>query len=146
MLSFVVIGAGFLSCSIGGLIALKKGSAQVAFVQLAGSLVCILLILLIDFMPVWTFVIYLIFWGAFVVGDSPQFSTLAAKTAPPEWVGSALTIMNSIGFALTIPSIYLANYLISVYHHPAILIFLALGPLFGLIHTKRLFFLANSLD
>ncbi len=142
MLSFLAIGSGFFSCAIGGLVALKKGSAQVAFFQLAGSLVCILLIMVIDLMPREVFILYLILWGALVVGDSPHFSTLAAKTAPPEWVGSALTIMNSMGFALTIPSIYLANYLMVTYRHPAILLFLALGPLSGLIFTKRLFPLA----
>lgn len=142
VLSFVAIGVGFFSCAIGGLMALKKGSAQIAFFQLAGSLLCISLILFIDFMPKEIFIMYLIFWGAMVIGDSPHFSTLAAKTAPPELLGSALTIMNSIGFALTIPSIYLANYLTITYGHPAILVFLALGPLFGLIFTKKLFSLA----
>jgi len=138
MWSFVVIASGAIGCGYGGMIALKKGSAKVAFFQLFGSLICILLLSGIQFMPTWIFMVYMVVWGIFVVGDSPQFSTLAAKTAPPQLVGSALTIMNSIGFALTIPSIYLATFLTDLSNNPYPLIFLAVGPILGLLFTRKL--------
>lgn len=136
--SFVAIASGFLGSAIGGIYAQRFGSARVAYVQLFGSLICILLTVAIDIMHPVVFVSYMVMWGTFVVGDSPQFSTLAARTAPKEWMGSALTIMNSIGFALTIPSIILANYLLSAYDNPKAFLILAIGPIFGLYHTRRL--------
>lgn len=43
-------------------------------------------------------------WGMSVVADSPMFSTLIAQAAPDENRATALTIVNSIGFAITILS------------------------------------------
>lgn len=136
--SFIIIASGFFGSAVGGIFATTYGSARVAFFQLTGSLGCILLTVFIDFMPPWLFMTYMIVWGIFVVGDSPQFSTLAAKTSPRESVGSALTIMNSLGFALTIPSIVLSNYLVTQINHPKAFLILAIGPLFGLFFIKQL--------
>ena len=41
-------------------------------------------------------------WGMVVIMDSPQFSSLIAQTADPENKASALTIVNCIGFSITI--------------------------------------------
>ena len=60
--------------------------------------------------PTPIFVIAMLVWGVFVVGDSPQFSTLNALTAPRELVGSGLTIVTSIGFGVTIISIEVAPF------------------------------------
>src|SRR5574337_564469 len=81
--AFAVIAAGFVGCAVGGLVGRRLGRAQVAAAQLAASGLC----------------------GVTVVGDSPQFSTLTARNAPPEMVGSVLTFANSIGFAITVLSI-----------------------------------------
>ncbi|MEQ9423999.1 MAG: MFS transporter [Cyclobacteriaceae bacterium] len=138
LISFCAISVGFLGCAVGGLLALKKGSGKVAFSQLLGSAICICLTPAIMWMPEVIFYPYLLIWGVLVIGDSPQFSTLAAKSAPPELVGSALTLMNSIGFALTIPSILLLNYLFATYNHPAVLLALLPGPIIGLVNTRQL--------
>ena len=51
----------------------------------------------------------LLFWGVVVVGNSAQFSALNARDAPPNQVGSALTVANCIGFGISIVSIQLLN-------------------------------------
>jgi hypothetical protein len=88
--------------------------------------------------PLPVFLGFLVFWGIVVVGDSPQFSTLNAHTAPKHLVGSALTIANCIGFAITIGSIQLLSYLSE--HVSPIFIFLPLtiGPILGLVALKPL--------
>jgi hypothetical protein len=130
--AFAVIAAGFLGCAGGGLVSLRVGSARVAFVQLAASGVCCVVSPLLFYAPTPVFLAFLLFWGVVVVGDSPQFSALNAQNAPRELVGSALTIANSIGFAITIGSIQLLNSLAA--SASAALLFLALapGPAFGL--------------
>jgi hypothetical protein len=79
-------------------------------------------------------------WGIVVVGDSPQFSTLVARYAPPELVGSALTISNSIGFAITIVSIQFVSYLLRIVPSEYLFLFLAPGPIAGLFFSFRLNF------
>jgi MFS family permease len=51
----------------------------------------------------------LLIWGGTVSPDSPQFSTLVAQYAPDELRGTALTIYNSIGFAITTISLYVID-------------------------------------
>jgi MFS family permease len=130
--AFAVIAAGFLGCAGGGLVSLRAGSARVAFVQLAASGVCCVASPLLFHAPTPVFLAFLLVWGVVVIGDSPQFSALNAQNAPRELVGSALTIANSIGFAITIGSIQLLNWLAG--SASAALLFLALapGPVFGL--------------
>jgi hypothetical protein len=53
-------------------------------------------------------------WGVTVIGDWSQFSTLTAQNTPREYVGSALTIVNSIGFLVTVVSIQLTASLILI--------------------------------
>ena len=132
MWAFTVIAAGSIGCIGGGMMARKFGSAKIAFVQLGCSGICCFLSGIIFQAPTALFLAFLIFWGIVVVGDSPQFSTLVAHTAPKELVGSALTIVNCIGFFITIISIQLITALIPVIPPDYLFLFLAIGPLLGL--------------
>jgi MFS family permease len=117
---------------VGGMISKRAGSAQVAFFQLAASGVCCLLSPVLYDMSKEIFIAILLFWGIVVAGDSPQFSTLVARMAPQELVGSAMTIVNCIGFLITIFSIQLLNYLLQYFSASYLFLILTVGPVFGL--------------
>ena len=136
--SFLVIGSGFFGCALGGILSIKIGSAKVAFTQLLISGFCCVFILVVYQFHVVIFLAFLLIWGITVVGDSPQYSTLVARTAPKELIGTALTITNCIGFSITIVSIQLIKHLDITGEIEHAMIWLALGPAFGLISIFRL--------
>jgi len=80
---------------------------------------------------------FLIFWGLVVIADSPLFSTLVAQNAIPESKGTALTIVNCIGFFITIFSIQLMSYLQLTIDVRYVYIVLAAGPVLGLMALYR---------
>jgi MFS family permease len=131
--TFAIIAAGALGCVAGGLASLRHGSARVAFAQLSASGICCLLSPLLFHAPTPVFLAFLLFWGVVVAGDSPQFSALNAAYAPRELVGSALTIANCVGFAITIGSIELLNAAAGPLGAPWLFVLLAPGPLLGLL-------------
>ena len=137
--SFWVIAVGCLGCIGGGILSFKLGSSSIAFFQLLASGICCLLSPFLFHAPLAIFLGFLILWGIVVVGDSPQFSALTAQTAPRELVGSALTIVTSIGFFITIISIQFANYLTGLIAPQYIFLFLVVGPIFGLINVWPLY-------
>ena len=136
---FWVIAAGSLGCAGGGYLVAKFGSARVAGAQLLISGLCCLLSPLLFSAPVWLLLAFLVVWGVTVVGDSPQFSTLNAQTAPTEYVGSALTIANSLGFLITVLSIQLIDLLTTQLEPRFWLCVLVLGPVFGINALRRVF-------
>jgi MFS family permease len=136
--SFVVIAAGFIGCAAGGLVSLRAGSARVAFAQLAASGACCALSPLAFSAPTPIFLAFLVLWGIVVVGDSPQFSALNARYAPPRLVGSALTIGNCIGFSITIASIQLLSAAAASVSPAWLFVALAPGPVLGLIALRPL--------
>ncbi len=79
------------------------------------------------------FYAWLLVWGVTVSGDSPQFSTLTARNAPPQAVGSVLTLTNSIGFGISIVSILLFVGLAGHIPLGRLVPWLAIGPALGLL-------------
>ena len=136
--SFIVIAAGFIGCAGGGLLSLRAGSARVAFAQLGASGACCVASPFMFFAPTPVFLAFAVLWGIVVVGDSPQFSALNAAHAPKEWVGSALTIGNCIGFAITIASIQLLNSAMAWLPIHYLFLLLAPGPALGLLALRPL--------
>ena len=136
--AFGVIALGMLGCVAGGLLARRYGSARVAAVQLATSGICCVLAPLMLQAPDACFAAWLALWGITVVGDSPQFSTLTASNAPREAVGSVLTLVNCLGFAVSIGSILLFSALAARWPLAWVLPGLALGPVLGLAMLKPL--------
>lgn len=139
ILSFCIIGGGGLACVIGGYLAQSIGTKKVAFIALSLSGICCLispLMFLVNANSL--FLLFLFFWGMVVIADSPLFSTLVAQNARPEIKGTALTIVNCVGFAITIISIQLMNGLHQVTPSNTIYLILAVGPLFGLISLSSI--------
>lgn len=139
--SFIIIGTGCLGCIAGGYLSQKAGSAKVAFYSLLTSGCCCLLSFLVPGLPAPLLLGFLLTWGAAVVADSPQFSALVAQTAPPEYKGTALTLVTSIGFAITIASLQLISSLAGPagdLENKAIFILLGIGPVTGLLFLYRL--------
>jgi MFS transporter, DHA1 family, inner membrane transport protein len=130
--AFWAIAAGFGGCVIGGLLVRRFGSARVAQLQLAISAACCLAAPLMLAAPLPLFMTWILLWGATVVGDSPQFSTLTAQNAPAAVVGSVLTFTNCIGFAISVVSIELFVRAAQAWPLAGVLPWLAIGPFLGL--------------
>ncbi|MFD2285674.1 nitrate/nitrite transporter [Pedobacter petrophilus] len=134
LFSFLIIASGALSCIAGGLLSQKFGAKRIATIALAVSGLCCLLSSLFLFIDsVYLFVSFLLIWGLSATADSPLFSSLVAKNAPERLRGTSLTLVNCIGFTITIISIQVINYLAKAFNSPYIYMVLAIGPALGLL-------------
>ncbi|MCK0145621.1 MFS transporter [Arenibacter sp. F26102] len=135
--TFSIIALGGVSCAIGGHISLKLGSKKVAMASLLLSgLLCITSPFFFS-LPSYLFLLAFCLWGIFVASDSPQFSTLVANAVPLQLKGTALTLVNCIGFSISIISIQLLTYWLDVIDPSYIFTFLSLGPILGLLAMRK---------
>ncbi len=133
-LSFLIIAAGGLACAISGWFSQKLGAKKMAgsFLFLSASC-CLISPFIFSVSSIGVLLGFMIFWGMVVIADSPLFSTLVAQNAPAESKGTALTIVNCIGFGITIISIQLINLLLPSINTQYIFMLLAIGPVLGLL-------------
>lgn len=131
MLAFIVIAFGAFSCVAGGFFAEKFGTKRMAFLFLMASGICCLLSPFAISLDGLLFIPFMIFWGLVVIADSPLFSTLVAQNVNPAIKGTAISLVTSIGFALTIISIQALSFLAANMDGKYIFTFLITGPLFG---------------
>jgi MFS family permease len=136
-LAFAVISSGAVSCVVGGRIASRVGSAQVARFALGGSALCCAVFPWVAGYASAAALALLIAWGMLVIADSPQFSALSARACPPELVGSALAIQNSIGFTITVVAILISTTL-APRLGPSVAWALLPGPILGWLALRPL--------
>ncbi len=140
MLSFLIIGIGGLACVLGGFLAEIVGTKKTAFTALLLSCACCLLSpMIFSTANESLFLGFLLFWGMVVIADSPLFSTLVAQNVSAEFKGTALVIVNCIGFSITIISIQLITFMSEMTNSYGIYSILAFGPVLGLLALKRKF-------
>jgi len=133
-LSFIIIGSGALACFLSGLLSIQYRLDKIALVAVSVSSICCLLFpLFFYYASDGLYIAYLIFWGLFVVADSPMFSSLVAANAPPELRGSTLTLVNSIGFLITILSIQIIGQLLNYLPFYFVWTILTIGPAFAVL-------------
>ncbi|MES3017982.1 MAG: MFS transporter [Bacteroidota bacterium] len=134
LLSFLIIASGGISCAVSGIIAQRFGAKKIATAALFLSCLCCLVSPLFLFSnSAFLLISFLFIWGITVIADSPLFSTLVAQNAPEESRGTSLTIVNCIGFAITILSIQFISFLSDKMNPQYIYSLLAIGPILGLI-------------
>jgi MFS family permease len=137
LLSFLIIGVGSLSCVAAGYLSQRFGAPRIAALALAISGSCCLISpWMFGLQNEYLFIGFLLVWGLAVIGDSPLLSSLVAQHAPAAQKGTALTIVNCIGFSITIVSIQLLSTL-SLNTNPfSIYMVLAIGPVLGLLALR----------
>lgn len=133
-LSFLIIAAGSVSCAFSGILSQYFGVKKTATVALFLSCTCCLIspLLLLTKSAI-ILIVFLFIWSMAVIADSPMFSTLIALNAPQESKGTSLTIVNCIGFSITIISIQLITALLNEANARYIYMLLAIGPILGLL-------------
>jgi MFS family permease len=133
LISFLVIAAGAPACVLAGLLSQRFGAKKIATIALLISCICCLISPLLLFSSPALLLAFLLVWGVSVIADSPLFSTLIAQNAPAEIRGTSLTIVNCIGFAITIVSIQFLQFISGKIDPQYMYIFLSVGPILGLV-------------
>jgi MFS family permease len=133
-LSFLIIVAGSFSCVFSGIISQHLGTKRTATIALTISCICCMVspLLLLNGSLV-ILLAFMFIWSIAVIADSPLFSTLVAQNAPAATKGTSLTIVNCIGFGITIISIQLINAVRTDANAQYIYMLLAVGPILGLV-------------
>ena len=136
--SFLIIASGSVACVLSGQFSERFTPKNIAtFALLASCICCLISPFFLSQNSITFLLIFLFFWGMVVVADSPLFSTLVAQNAPEASRGTSLTIVNCIGFAITIVSIQFINAISNHIDAQYLYAFLAIGPLWGLVALLR---------
>jgi predicted MFS family arabinose efflux permease len=136
--AFAAIAAGFVGSWWAGAYSDRVGRTTSAALAMAVSGACALGIGLVANGPAWLLLTVALVWGAAVVADSAQFSTMVTELADPAYVGTALTLQLALGFTLTIATLWLVPLLRAYWGWAAAFAMLAPGPAIGIVAMLRL--------
>ena len=140
------IAIGGVGCVWGGWVADRIGRERFANRAMAVSGACSLAAGLFFGGPFWLLAALTLVWGVFVVADSAQFSAVVTEVAPPEAVGTALTLQTSLGFLLTMVTIQGVPWMVGLLGWPWAFTGLALGPAVGIAAMRQLARVRASAD
>jgi MFS family permease len=138
LVAFGAIAAGGAGCVWGGWAADRIGRERLVNLAMAVSGGCSLMVGFFFGWSLWVVAPIVWLWGFFVVADSAQFSALVTEVAPPEAVGTALTLQTSLGFLLTMLTIQAVPWRAAPMGWQWGFALLALGPAFGIGAILRL--------
>jgi MFS family permease len=138
--AFAVVGIGSAGSLLAGRLADQLGRTTIIIASLLVSGASALVVgRLFGGNPFLLFAVTLI-WGFAVVADSAQFSACVSELCRTQYVGTALTLQTSLGFMLTLVTIWLIPLLVGLVGWQWAFAFLALGPAVGIWamgHLKR---------
>jgi len=141
---FAAVAIGGLGCVLAGFAADRAGRCWTTIVSLVVSGGCALVAGgLVDHPGLLTAVCLL--WGFAVVADSAQFSAAISELCDPRFVGTALTIQTCAGFLLTTLTIRAVPTIREAIGWQPAFALLTLGPIFGIYHMLRLWWMAEAM-
>jgi len=141
---FAVIAIGGLGSLLAGALADRCGRTRVTVWSLFVSGTCALVAGHLP-VPPWVLTCVCLLWGFAVVADSAQFSAAVSELGDPRYVGTALTVQTSIGFLLTLATIWWVPWIVERAGWGWAFSLLAVGPLFGIVSMLRLRALPEAL-
>ena len=136
--TFAVIGSGALGCWLGGLLGDTWGRTRTTALAMAVSGTCAVAVGLLRDAPLPALLAVAVVWGASVIADSAQFSTMVTELADQSYVGTALTLQLAAGFTLTVLTIFLLPHATEAWSWRWAFALLAPGPLLGVVAMLRL--------
>jgi hypothetical protein len=143
--TFAVVAIGAPGCIAAGWLADRFGRTAVTSAAMAVSGACCLFVGPLFGGPLVPLLLVALVWGATVVADSAQFSASVAELAPPDRVGTLLTVQTALGFLLTVATIRLVPVWVDAVGWGWAFAPLAIGPALGVAAMLRLRALPDSL-
>jgi len=135
--AFAIFFLGGIGTAFGGKLADKYGRTKFNIIMLTVSGISSIVIGLVFFNPTLVIIVALI-WGLTVIPDSPQYSSMITELSEKKLLGTALTLQTSIGFLITLISIYLIPIVQKAVGWNFTFMILTIGPILGIISLLKL--------
>jgi len=135
--AFAAIAIGAIGSIWGGWMADRRGRAFVVNLSMALSGGCALVVGFLFQSSLALLLPLVLIWGFFVVSDSPQFSSMVTEVAPPDSVGTALTLQTSLGYLISMSTIHAVPRIVEGPGWPWAFGLLAIGPALGIVAIRR---------
>lgn len=136
--AFAVMASGGISSVLAGKLADRLGRTTITIVSLITSGAMALVIGHFFAGPPLLLILLGLIWGFAIVADSAQFSAAVSELCPREYTGTALTLQTSLGFLLTLFTIWMVPPLTAALGWGWAFAFLAIGPAIGIWAMWRL--------